>query len=421
MKTLKLFFPGHFEDAYIYNEKLLILTEKRTLLVYHLKHLLDTLESRFPDFAPVIAMMFANNNWKQDRLFKSFLKNQYIVDIIRRAFETFPQPYLEVHVADAMQTEEEIPITDTTLLDFLVYNGRLYVGATAGFYHLDIAWDGGRTHGNGTTFIKGKPIKRLDARCISTSAGFGSIHASCGHEGFFAALDEFGWMRRDTYTMPAFTKQDDARSLRTTWTDYHLINYSSYENPLFLHNHYHRLEKSLGMERERRVLTSVGEKTFPLGAFFDRIYEYDAVHQSQIQYSYNTKNTFFVHTHDGQLYSLHMSFPMESEPKMRFTKAYKGNKSRIVSAHALASGLAIETDDRVFYFDFDGRWFPLDNTEAMEIRTFPRSERYQNITAITQEDGLLLVSVFDDERVLYHHPQTIERHHEAFVSDYTIS
>jgi hypothetical protein len=69
-----------------------------------------------------------------------------------------------------------------------------------------------------------------------------------------------------------------------------------------------------------------------------------------------------------------------------------------LSAHTLAKkGLAIETDEKILYFDVAiGDWTLLEDREAMAIRTFPRSARYQNIVAITQEEGVLLVSILDD-------------------------
>ncbi len=398
MKIIKLFLPGRFEDAYLYKERLLILTEGRTLRVYHLKHLLDNLENKYPDLAPVIAMMFANNNWQQDRLFKSFLKNPNIADIMSRIFEKFPQPHLEVQEIDALQTEEEVKITGPTLLDLLAYNQRLYIGASSGFYHLDVDWTVNKTGRNGDTFIKGMPVRRIDARCVNTLAGFGSINASCGNEGLFVALDEFRWIDKDKNYLPEL-KQQDSRSLRTLWSDYNLVNYSSYEDPLYLGNGYKRLATGGGIERERRVITSIGEKSYQIGSLFNHIRQKYDIEQSSIQYSYNTNNTFFVHTYYGNFYSASITFPIDRDPEIRRKKTFKGKESRILSAHPLDLGTVIETDDDIFLFANE-EWFHIHESEALSIRTFPRSEPYQNITAITLEDGLLLVSVFDDEKIL---------------------
>jgi|GEM_PF-2567293 len=406
MKIARLFLPGRFEDAYVYMGNLLVITEQRTLLVYYLKQILDNLEDQYPDLAPVIAMMFANNNWRHDRLFKSFLKNPKIADIILKTFDKFPLPYLEVNkeiTTDAMRTEDEIHISDQVLLDFFAYNRRLYIGASSGFYHLDVEWEDNRKSRSGQTFIRGKPLKRLDTRCISISAGFGAVNASCGREGLFAALDEFRWMHKDNGHIPKL-EQHDSRSLRTNWSDYNLVNYSSYENPLFLGNTYERIDNNKGREQERRVLTSIGETHHELGYFFGSIYERYDVQKSSVQYSFNAGNTFFVHTHHGQFYSLNILFPLNREPEMRFNTTFKGETTRILSAHELGVGSVIETDNRILLFS-DRRWWTVHNGEAMSIRTFPRSEAYRNIVAITLEEGLLLVGIFDDEKFLQQRPE----------------
>jgi hypothetical protein len=188
-------------------------------------------------------------------------------------------------------------------------------------------------------------------------------------------------------------RQSDTKSLKTMWSDYHLVNYASYQNPIFLSNRYERVAKLVGQERERRVITLVGETQIPLGEWFKHSYADD-----DIQYSYNTNNTFFVHTTSGDFHSLHLSYPENGKLKISREKTYTGSKTRIVSAHTLATGVVIETDDHILHFDNNGNWSLIEDNEVMMIRTFPRSTSYQNIVAITQEEGVLLASVLDEQQ-----------------------
>jgi hypothetical protein len=430
MKVVQLFLPGTFEDAYLYNEKLFILTEERTLRMYNFEHLLDALVQQDTDLSPVIAMAFGNNNWNQERIVRDFLKNSEIQTILKRGFDVFPQPYLTVNEQDAkqaMQVEFDVQIPDTTLLDMQAYHHRLYIGASAGLYH--IAWD---YH----TF-KDTLYKRLDARCLHITTGFGSVIASCGKDGLFAASDEFGWTQKGNTPFPEMNQQDSSKSLRTAWVDYDLINYSSYDNPTFLGNDVEWVPTNTGQRQDERIVTHIGKVSFPMGKYFERICDayrnpsvhgdgrnhtysplgeqeqvartmeketlYD-VHPSSIQYSYNTNRRFFVHTYDGHFHAFDISYNtyQDKQPKMcsteGCTEVFTGGGSRILSAHTLAKkGLAIETDEKILYFDDAiGDWTLLEDREAMAIRTFPRSARYQNIVAITQEEGVLLVSILDD-------------------------
>ncbi len=430
MKVVKLFLPGKFEDAYLYNEKLFLLTEERTLRMYNFEKLLDNLVQQDTNLSPVIAMSFGNNNWQQERIVRDFLKHSEIQNTLRRGFDSFPQPYLTVNDQDsknAMQVELEVQIPDTTLLDMQAYNHRLYIGASAGLYH--IAWD---YH----TF-KDTLYKRLDARCLHISTGFGSVIASCGKEGLFAAIDEFGWTRKGNTTFPEIKQQDSSRSLRSTWVDYDLINYSSYDDPIFLGNDVEWIPTDTGQEREKRVVTHIGEVSLPMGKYFEHICDeyhnpranedehnhnypssveleqvvsttkkgtlYD-IHPSSIQYSYNTDTRFFVHTYDGFLHVFNISCNKHpnKEPKICSiegdAEVFMGVGTRILCAHTLAKkGLVIETDKKIFYLDgYIGDWTLIGDIEAMAIRTFPHSAQYQNVVAITQEEGVLLVSILDD-------------------------
>jgi hypothetical protein len=38
-------------------------------------------------------------------------------------------------------------------------------------------------------------------------------------------------------------------------------------------------------------------------------------------------------------------------------------------------------------------------TEAVLVRTFPRSKRFQNLVVVVVEDGLILMSVFDETEI----------------------
>jgi len=75
MKIAKLFFPGIYEDAYVYMGRLFILTEQRTILVYDLDKLVNSLEQdsekRVSGSLPIPTYMFSRNDWLSSSQFKS--------------------------------------------------------------------------------------------------------------------------------------------------------------------------------------------------------------------------------------------------------------------------------------------------------------------------------------------------------------
>ena len=101
------------------------------------------------------------------------------------------------------------------LLDTTVYNGRVYMAADSGLFHVDAGWDVG-------AFEWGTVRKRHDARCIATSAKYGSISVSCEEEGLFASFDDFGVVR------PALRhsmKKVAGKSIRAGWWQTNVLNY----------------------------------------------------------------------------------------------------------------------------------------------------------------------------------------------------
>ncbi|MCI0529839.1 MAG: hypothetical protein L0Y56_20540 [Nitrospira sp.] len=163
MKVIKLFLPGRFEDSYVYMGRLLVLTENRTLRMYNLDRIVDFLEVQFSGSLPVPTLMFLRNDWLESSQFKSLMKNKGMARSFLAAFEKFPQPFVELDEKAFRSEEQDLNIPARVLLDMLIYNKRLYVGADTGFYHIDMNWN------QDTVTLQGKVKKRHDARCVSTS------------------------------------------------------------------------------------------------------------------------------------------------------------------------------------------------------------------------------------------------------------
>jgi len=190
VRTLSLFLPGSFEDVYIYMGRLIILTAERSLRLYKLEHIVDDLEKRFSSSRPVFTYLFTRNDWLASTQFGALLRNRSIHSAFLTSMQQASrQPYVEIPThLNYLELERELKIPVRILLDFAVYNQRLYFGTDAGLYHLDTDLEDSQAR------VIGQPVKRLDARSMSTLAGYGAIHVSCGNDGLFTGFDEFGWV-----------------------------------------------------------------------------------------------------------------------------------------------------------------------------------------------------------------------------------
>jgi hypothetical protein len=286
-------------------------------------------------------------------------------------------------------SERDLDIVANAVLDMTIYYGRLYVATDSGLYHLDIDWNDDSDLG------RDPPERRFDWSCLSTLVGFGAVGTSCGEEGLFCAFDEFGW----SLNRPKHQKKIADRSLRAQWLGHNLVNYATSDAPTFLRSSSERvasnLERTPDDERERFMLTDVESVASDFDAFFELIGGRFGVHKDSVQFTYNSSGYAFAHTVEGDFYSLKMNVSEEGRIKVGVAHTYKGAGTRIFSVNPSGAGLVIETDDRVLLFS-NGEWLPIVESEVMSVRTFPRSRRYGNLVAVTNEDGLLLASLFDD-------------------------
>ncbi len=391
MRMLQLFFLGRFENAYVYMGRLVILTEERTLLVCNLKRLITSLEGQYPAYAPILSMMFTNNDWLMGQQFKASIRNRDIAQNMLLACDRVAQSPIVLNGQTSFEYEERVEVSDEVILDMLLYSRRLYLAGTDGFYHVDLDWD------SGTARMREKPTKRLDAYCIRTTAGYGAVNVSCGDDGLFSSIDEFGWLHGRNHGYPDMVAQDE-QSAGTAWAAYDLMNYRTFDTPFLLRNQHEKLQREIAPERERTVLTQIGVTRWELQQLIMEVQEKYVIPPEDIQYMYNDDKQLFIHTFEGYFYVFQMGIAESGAPFIRMKDTYKSGYTRILNAYAVDSGLIVETDEHILLFA-DGTWTPILNDVALSIKTFQRSDRYRNLVAITLEEGLLLTSLFD-ERIL---------------------
>jgi hypothetical protein len=384
MKIAKLFLPGRFEDAFVYMGRIVVLTEERTIQFWDFDKIAAHVAEINVASNPASAFMFSRNDWLSSSLFKEVMRNADVAREIVSAFDRFPQPYYEVKAQEFQISEEDLPFSARVLLDMNIYQSRIYLGADSGLFHIDADWSDRQP-------ILQAHKKRTDARCVRTSVGFGAINASCGSEGLFSAEDDFGWAgRRNGLRKVA------SESFRSGWLHFDLMNYSSTTFPTLLKSEYRRAERGeTDSEHERRIVTTIGTEEIDLSDLFGVIRDQYNVQAESIQYAYNSSSVIFIHTIDGHFYSLGIKTPKQGRPQLTFRRTYKGSQTRILSANWTSLGLVVETDNRVLLFAHND-WFPIQESEAISVRTFPRSRRYRNTVLITTEEGILIVGLFDE-------------------------
>jgi hypothetical protein len=412
VRNINLFFPGQFEDALIYGGQLVGLTHNGSLKIYDLRKVIDSFQSSLPEFELLLTLMFVRNDWLTSAQSKLWMRDKEVAKRINTAFEQFPKPYLVFDEHRQNIDEIGLRITASVLLDFLIYNNRLYVGADSGFYHWDIHWNGE------LSFRHELPEKRLDSRCVSTSFGYGVVNASCGNDGLFTAINEHEFIESGSRNGAAMMSVAD-KSIRSAWYKYNIINYSTNTSPAMIlttHENLRSLPPSSsgtrqltdGTEvmhamipyepfttREKNVVTGVASAPIDFHAHMEQILADHQINKESIQYTYNSDKELIIYTSDGMFYALEFRKSTGQLPTLRFTKTYKGVNNRVLSIKPSKLGLIIETDNAVYLFK-NGTWNHILDSEIISVRTHEENRHLQNIVIITKEDGIILSSLFDD-------------------------
>jgi hypothetical protein len=330
----------------------------------------------------LLTLAFARNDWLATSQFHTLMSNDAFADSLRAVIDHFPAEGLEV---DAVPNAEELPgfsVEGDVLLDTLFYASRMYIGTEAGFFDFDVDWQPKQVS---------RSRKRLDARCVSASAEFGAVNASC-EEGLFTGYDEFGW---STATDGGQLRHTANRSLRTAWFSTDLVNYDSLTHSSLLKGRTEKVDATYGgASRTHKLVTELSMERESLDFLLEELSQQKSLESDQIQFVWNSSGAFFVNTFERGFFTIIWS-RLEDQAKERVTVTeYPGVTGRVVSVHRSGAGVIVETDFSCHLFS-EGSFIPLLDGEALNVRTFTSSKRYRNLMAATVEDGVYLIAIVD--------------------------
>lgn len=389
MFVKKLFLPGEFDAAYIYMQKLLLFNADGGFFFVDLEQVVRELEKNLsPELMSIPTYLFAQNDWLASESFKTLLNNQSVRSEFERLLglmpdEIFLDPELIKHVRD-------FSIGD--LLDVTVYNRRLYLGTDNGLYHVDLNWE------RHEIVAEAGAEKRHDALCTQVNARYSSVTISCGDDGLFTTFNEFGrlgqqyrYSQRDWY-------QSQEKSLRTSWLFDNLVNYASPAEPILLQiiRSDRQVQGNYDESREQIAVGFSGEPQ-PLSYLIEGLSSADGSYRKEFIFLYNIFATFYAQTRERSLLTF----------KVRKTKGL-GNHLELAGSQkqireSIDQVLEVRRAQRHVIFElYDSVQSLIGNElielvagEAISIKSFPNSRRFQNLITVVTEDGVHLISLLD--------------------------
>jgi hypothetical protein len=393
MKIVQLSFPGRFEDAFLYMGRLIVITENHSVRIYDMESVVNKLEEN-KVLLDAPTFLFFRNDWIKSQGFRDRLDNETGKESFLKAVKQLESEQIKITTDFVKPVEWDLKIAADILLDLNIYNGRLYIGTNTGLYHLDLDWEEKTT----------KPIntaqKRLDAKCIHTTAKYGTVNASCGSDGWFSFLDVFDLGMSNSPK----EKHNSEYSLRTAWLDFDLVNYPTTVTPTLFNSVKTRLPQQLieskkNVEQEQWIITELEDNKFELNSLFVNLNSTDEIDIEDLQFVHNSAKILFLSTYNRQLFALKLKTSSLNNPTVSYVTKYDGLNSLVSSLHTLSGGnspaLVLETDEQVILFAHN-TFTPVFDGEVISIRTFSGSKHYRNIISLTTSNEVLLIAIFDE-------------------------
>lgn len=392
MKVVSLRFPGNFEDAFLYMGRLITITENHSVRIYDMKNIVSKLQED-ENLLDAPTLLFFRNDLIDQEQFRNQLHDESGKAAFIKAVDKIESKSIQIDADFLEVVEWDLKIKADILLDLNIYNRRLYVGTNTGLYHLDLDWE------SENTIPINKAQKRLEAKCINTTAKFGTVNASCGSEGLFSFLDDFDLGLNNTRK----EKHLPEYSLRTAWLNFDIVNYSTpiattLFNSVKTQSQQEIIEPRKNFEEERWIVTDLKESEFNFNNLFVNSNFLNIIDLKNIQFVYNSSKSLFLCTYDGSLFTLGLQYNDSSVPRTSYNYKYTGLGSSVSSIHTLGvrkAGIILEMDEQVLLFAH-GKFIPIFNSEVISIRTFAGSKHYKNIVSLTTSNEVLLIAIFDE-------------------------
>lgn len=392
MKFASMRFPGKFEDAFLYMEKLVTITENNSVCVYDMNNIVNKLQEN-TNLMDAPSLLFSRNDLIEEQVFRNRLYDPTSKANFLKAVEQINCESIEIGTDYTETVEWDLNIKDDIVLDVNIYNRRLYISTNKGLYHIDIDWESEKT------IPLGRAIKRIDTKCIHTTAKFGTVNASCGSEGLYSFIDDFEIGNTNTRK----ERHIEEYSIRSSWFNFDVVNYQANTNPSFFNSSKIKIkeQKNIQLEKnfenENYIIVNIEKSSFNFNDFFIKMNLQNKINLDEIYFTYNSSQSLFITTYDGSFFILKLQ-KEESNFNISDTYKFNGIKDLVSSIHTLGirkAGIVIETDENILLFA-DGQFISIFDGEVISIRTFPNSKYYKNIISVTTSEEIRLISILDE-------------------------
>jgi hypothetical protein len=375
LKPVHLRIEGRYEDAFLYMGRLILVTTSGSILMLPLSRLVNHAATR--STRELFRVLFEHNDRMTVRGLvratgSAGAANSELRALAQQSLPATADPEAEFAVSSGYFAP----------LDLLVYYRRLYFATDQGLFTQDVDFDERRA------IPVGKASRRTEPACLSVSARYGTINASCEDSGLYQSIDEFGWLGHRSESR--MTKAAD-RSRRTSWLRIGFVNYVSNTSIRLFETKTERVsEKPTDTETDEspRVVISGAVRTN--SNWLNQLARL-GVSRHDIQHVWSSLRGLFVQSSKG-LYFLGIADEQDEDWSV---VSLGPGFTAVTWAGTFGRGMVVETEREVIAFERNQR-LSIQTEAVIATRTFPNSIRYRRIVATVVEEAVVLTSVLND-------------------------
>lgn len=388
MKAVRLFIPGSFEEAWLYMDHLLLLTDDGEILVAPA----DEIRSKLEEITPAsllsgVALFHSDYIYptlRHQKVWAGRLREQLLAEV--PLLSDIP---LEVSFSELQFSRFEIPNGAQTPLDVHIYSRRVYLGSASGLFNVDVEWGEHAAPLN-------EWRQRVDASCSSITAKYGALMASCGSEGLLTSIEDVYWLAPYGVGRRKLRKVRDT-SQRAEWWQSNLINYGFGEIEILRSD-----RQKLELKGESvQVIRGFAEDAIELS---DRLKGARPLVADETEPSSsvigNVGGKLLMTDETGALKLLSVSMKKGPTGEVGLTEGATIDAEGIepLGFLGMQDGLLIEHYRGVGHLR-EAAFTEVISEPVGKVRTFPSSIRYKNVFSAILDGGVLIVGLFDESRL----------------------
>jgi hypothetical protein len=390
MKTLKFTLKIDAIESYIYSGHLFFILTNGQIVYSPISRIITKLVNEYPYFENLIRVSFQRNDYLNNRQAEVFfgigeMKKSFI-HLWERASEEM-EFTIDIDEND-YNIIDEVP--SMPVLDLKMYAMRLYVGSKEGLYEINLNSD------DRYNLEPTKPQKRFDGKVTCLNAKSGEIIISSNSNGLF-----HGTFLNSSNNLKVNEKAVAKKSIRTGWSGYDVINYDKQNDFEYYVNETEKIENKLNYSKfdedsERRRITDFGSSKYGLSTLL----AHSRIEKEEINYCFNSSTSGFFFMKDGSFVNINLNKPKDKQlyfvSKNKVLPTLKNGSANFLkplSTSIVPEGCVVEYFDKVVLYQ-NSKAKIIENTSAINVRTYTSSKRYRNLISVTKEKEITIHSIF---------------------------